>query len=70
MPKYAKYFKEISSNKGKLVYFAPIGLNEECSVMILKKFLSLMIQGVSQSFMSLATCPLIEHYVILVLALI
>ena len=37
MPKYAKYLKEILSNKGKLADFATIGLNEECSAVILKK---------------------------------
>ena len=32
MPKYAKYLKEILSNKGKLADFATIDLNEECSL--------------------------------------
>ena len=38
MPKYAKYLKEILSNKGKLANFAIIGLNEECLAIVLRKF--------------------------------
>lgn len=37
MLKYAKYLKETLSNKGKLINFATIGLNEECFVVVLKK---------------------------------
>ncbi|KAG5063732.1 hypothetical protein JHK85_004915 [Glycine max] len=37
MPKYAKYLIEIISNKGKLTNFATIGLNEECSGIVLRK---------------------------------
>ena len=36
MPKYDKYLKETLSNKGKLVNFAIIGLNEECSIVALE----------------------------------
>ena len=39
MSKYAKYLKEILSNKGKLVDFATIALNKECSTIILRKLL-------------------------------
>jgi len=37
MPKYAKYLKEILSNKGKLADFATIGLNKECFAIVLRK---------------------------------
>ena len=37
MPKYTKYLKEILSNKGKLADFAAIGLNGECSIVVLRK---------------------------------
>jgi len=37
MPKYSKYLKDILSNKKKLANFAFVGLNEECSTVVLKK---------------------------------
>jgi len=37
MPKYTKYLKEILSNKEKLANFATIGLNKECSTVVLRK---------------------------------
>lgn len=35
--KYAKYLKDILSNKKKLANFAFVGLNEECFVVSLRK---------------------------------
>jgi len=37
MQKYTKYLKEILSNKGNLDDFTTIGLNEECSTIVLRK---------------------------------
>jgi hypothetical protein len=37
MPKYAKFLKEIISNKKKLEGFETVKLNEECSAIVLKK---------------------------------
>ena len=37
MPKYAKFLKDIISNKNKLEDFAIVSLNKECSFVILKK---------------------------------
>ena len=37
MPKYAKYLKEILSNKEKLAYFTTIGLNKKCFAIVLRK---------------------------------
>ena len=37
MPKYSKYLKDILSNKKKLANFAFVGLNKECSTVVLKK---------------------------------
>ncbi|XP_048227269.1 uncharacterized protein LOC125369295 [Ricinus communis] len=38
MPKYAKFLKEILSNKRKLEYLAIVTLNEECSTILQSKF--------------------------------
>lgn len=38
MAKYAKFFNENISNKKKLIEFETIGLTEECSVIVLRKF--------------------------------
>ena len=37
MPKYAKFFKEIITNKKKWEEFETITMNEECSVVIQNK---------------------------------
>ena len=37
MPKYAKFLKDIISNKKKLADFETIGLSEECSAVVLRK---------------------------------
>jgi len=37
IPKYAKYLKEILSNKEKLAYFTTIGLNKKCFAIVLRK---------------------------------
>ena len=37
MKSYGKHLKEILSNKGKFENFGTMGLNEECSVMVLRK---------------------------------
>lgn len=37
MPKYDKFLKEITSNKKKMEDFTIVSLNEECSIVVLKK---------------------------------
>ena len=37
MSSYAKHLKEILSNKGKLTNFGTVDLNEECSIVVLRK---------------------------------
>ena len=65
MPKYAKFLKEIISNKKKLEEFELIGLSEECSAVVLKKLpLSSKTQGVSHSLALLATLILKRRFVI------
>ncbi|KAL5170106.1 hypothetical protein HKD37_11G031869 [Glycine soja] len=54
MPKYAKFLKEIISNKKKLDDFAIVSLNEECFVVALKKLPpKLKDPGIFQSLVSL-----------------
>ena len=38
IPKYIKYLKEILSNKGNFLDIDTIGLNKECSSIVLRKF--------------------------------
>jgi len=59
MPSYAKFLKEILSNKRKLEEHETVALTEECSVMIQNKLpLSLRIPIVSQFLVYWGMCLL------------
>ena len=66
MPSYAKFLKDLLSNKGKLLKNATVSLTEECTVIIQNKLpLSFLIQEVSPSHVRWGMLSLAEPYVIL-----
>jgi len=66
MPSYAKFLKDLLSNKGKLLENATVSLTEECSALIRTSFLlSFPIQAVSLSLVQLGMSLSAGHYVIL-----
>ena len=58
MVKYAKFLKEIISNKKKLKDFTIVSLNKECFAIVLKKLPPKL-----KTLVPLVTCPLIKHCV-------